>query len=336
MAYLVDIYRGSACGAPPLSFFTYVFSFPQMLSGPIVRYGQVEGALACRPLSLSGVSDGAERFLMGLAKKTVLAAGAGEMFLVAVSGEELSFLSAWLGVLGFAYQIYFDFSGYSDMAIGLGGMLGFSLPENFNYPYLALGFGDFWRRWHITLSQFFRDYVYIPLGGSRHGTWRTLLSMLAVWALTGLWHGAKLNFLLWGLYFFLGLALEKFVLGRWLKKLPSWCRRALCFLGVLFGWVLFAFDGSTPYLTLSRMKGFLWALLGGAGLTAGNHVFDVCRNLPFLLILSLFATPLPLLCRQKIKARAPRLCVLLSLGLLVLSVSYLCGGGFVPFLYFQF
>jgi alginate O-acetyltransferase complex protein AlgI len=253
-----------------------------------------------------------------------------------LSGGELSVLSAWAALLFFAFRIDFDFSGYSDMAIGLGRTLGFTLPENFDYPYLAISFSDFWRRWHKTLSQFFRDYVYIPLGGSRHGVCRTVLSLLAVWALTGLWHGARLNFLLWGLYFFVGLLLEKFVLRGAPPKMPVPLRRALTFFGILLGWALFAFDGSAAYLSFAAMGKFWRALFGGAPLFTGNNLFDICRHLPFLAILVFGATPLPKNIFLKFSKKYPWICAAGSFVLLVLSVSALFAGSFGPFLYFRF
>ena len=220
MSYTIDVYRGNTKAQKKFSsFLLYVSLFPQLIAGPIVRYTDVAEQIDNRTTTLSGFKNGAIRFLTGLAKKVLIANYAGSVCqqLLSSNLSELTTAGAWFGIFLFAIQIYFDFSGYSDMAIGLGKIFGFTYPENFNYPYICTSITDFWRRWHISLSSFFRDYVYIPLGGNRR---HLVLNLLIVWSLTGLWHGASWNFVLWGLYFWVLLLVEKFVLLRWLKRAP--------------------------------------------------------------------------------------------------------------------
>lgn len=240
MSYTIDCYRGEArVQKNILDFGVYVTMFPQLIAGPIVKYRDVQEQLHDRRVDLTAISRGCCRFTVGLAKKVLLANNLGLLW-TEISGsspENMTVLAAWMGVLAYAFQIYFDFSGYSDMAIGLGAILGFHFPENFNYPYIAASITDFWRRWHISLSSWFREYVYIPLGGNRRGLPRQLLNILIVWMLTGIWHGAGWNFLLWGLWFALWLVLEKLVLGRVLKVLPAMVGRLYTWAIVLVSWV---------------------------------------------------------------------------------------------------
>ncbi len=337
LSYVADVYFGSvAAEKSPVRFGTYVALFPQLIAGPIVRYSDVAGELRARKHSVSDAADGARRFIAGLAKKVLLANPAGALFHALAAESTLSLGSAWLALVSFALQIYFDFSGYSDMAVGLGRIFGFHFPENFNYPYTAISFTDFWRRWHITLSTFFREYVYIPLGGNRRGVFRTVLNLFAVWLLTGLWHGAAWNFVLWGLYYFLFLVLEKLFLARHLARVPRPLRHILTLLGILFGWLLFCFDGSEGYLTTGALWQFLAALVGKNGFFGGNDAYHVVRHLPFLLLAALGCTPLPrrIFCRLLKKRRV--LGVILPLIGLILSVCYLADAAFNPFLYFRF
>ena len=247
LSYVIDVYRGTVAPQRSLvAFGTYVALFPQLIAGPIVRYTDVDRALSYRQTTLSGAAEGVRRFVIGLAKKVLLANRAGALWeaLRMANAASPTVLGAWLSLIFFAFQIYFDFSGYSDMAIGLGKLFGFSFPENFRYPYVARSITDFWRRWHITLSSWFREYVYIPLGGNRHGRLRMYRNLLITWALTGLWHGASWNFLAWGLYFFAILALEKAVLARLLARLPRPWQHVYALMLILFGWLIFAYDGS--------------------------------------------------------------------------------------------
>ena len=244
LSYVIDVYRGEhPAQRNLLSLATYISMFPQLVAGPIVRYGTVEKELNDRTVTLTGFADGLARCAVGLAKKVLLA---NQMALVADSvfndPQSLPGAVYWIGALCYTLQIYFDFSGYSDMAIGMGQMFGFTFPENFMYPYTASSVTDFWRRWHISLSSWFREYVYIPLGGNRRGVPRQVLNMCIVWLLTGLWHGAAWNFVLWGAYYGLLLILEKHVLDRFLQRLPSFVRHALTLLLVVIGWVIFRVD----------------------------------------------------------------------------------------------
>ena len=340
VSYLVDVYRGRArAAASVITFGTYIALFPQLIAGPIVQYNEVEGALFCRTHGVDKAAEGAPRFIAGLAKKMLIANPAGALFadILTRGTSSLSFTAAWLLLLAFAVQLYFDFSGYSDMAIGLGRIFGFDFPENFNYPYTATSFTDFWRRWHITLSGFFRDYVYIPLGGSKHGVLRTVLALFLVWALTGLWHGAALGFLLWGLYYFFFLCLEKFLLKKPLSRLPLPLCRILTFLGVLFGWLLFLLDGSEASLTLGALPALTGSLLGLRGLAQESDLFDLCRHIPFFAVALLGATPLPRRIYGKIrKKHATFATVFLPLAAFLLSLCYLVSDSFNPFLYFRF
>ena len=247
-------------------------------------------------------------------------------------------LGSWLFLVLFAFQIYFDFSGYSDMAIGLGRLVGFELPENFRYPYISQSITDFWRRWHMTLSGYFRSYVYIPLGGNRRGVARTLRNLLITWALTGLWHGASINFLLWGLYFFLLLVLEKFFLGHRLSRLPRTLRHLYAIGGILIGWLIFSAEGASFGELLS-----LVGRLVGVGVSAfvdGRVAYELLRGLPLLLIMAVGATPLPRRLWGVWRSRTPRISdgarILLCLASLGLCTTYLVNSGYNPFLYFRF
>ena len=242
LSYLFDVYRDRAPAARNvLDFSLYVTFFPKLVSGPIVQYAEMEPQLRDHPVTREGFGSGARLFLIGLAKKVLLANTLGTTFyaLSALPMTQLSTLSAWLGAVCYALMLYFDFSGYSDMAIGLASMFGFRFGKNFDYPYVSQSITEFWRRWHISLGAWFRDYVYIPCGGSRAGTVRTIANLLLVWLLTGIWHGANWTFLLWGVYYGVLLLLEKFVLRRVLEHLPGLLRHVLTLLLVLIGWVFF-------------------------------------------------------------------------------------------------
>ncbi len=341
ISYVADVYQKRANPAKnPLTVCLYVALFPQLIAGPIVRYTDVDAALTQRTSNASHVSAGISRFAVGLAKKVVLANAAGEIFKVFAADGAYSALGALIGLLGFSFQIYFDFSGYTDMAIGLGRIFGFRFPENFNYPYIAHSVTDFWRRWHITLSSFFREYVYIPLGGNRRGLLRTMLNLLAVWTLTGLWHGANWNFVLWGLYYFLLLILEKFVFADTLERTSHSITVPLTFALTLGGWTLFAFDGSTPALSLSALPHFLLTLIGfgEGGLLARSEWYDALRALPILALCAFGATPLPrrLYRRHSLRRYGAVLHVALPLFSLLLSIAALADAGYNPFLYFRF
>ncbi|MBR5094907.1 MAG: MBOAT family protein [Oscillospiraceae bacterium] len=336
LSYVIDLHRGRV--QVQRRFFQlllYVSFFPQLIAGPIVRYQDVESALSQRQESLEGVARGLERFLMGLGKKVLLANSAAYLAegLFSADPALCGAGGLWLAALSYTLQIYFDFSGYSDMAIGLGRIFGFRFPENFDYPYTALSITDFWRRWHISLSSWFRDYVYIPLGGNRVSRPRWVLNILIVWALTGLWHGASWNFVFWGLYYGLLLILEKLFLGRLTEKLPKALRWAGTFLIVMLGWVLFDLsDAAQLWDVLGRMSRF--APTDWAGLLADDVA--LAKAAPVI--------PLGLVCMlpltRGLRRAEGRGAALLRMGLSVLvllgSLLFLFSSRYDPFIYFRF
>ncbi len=340
LSYVIDLYRGEIeVQKNYLSLTLYVSFFPQLIAGPIVRYQTIEEALSRRQESWEGVVSGFRRFTVGLAKKVILANNIALVATTVYSGDSSVYGTAfyWLAALAYAMQIYFDFSGYSDMAIGLGKIFGFQFLENFNYPYLALSITDFWRRWHISLSTWFRDYIYIPLGGNRVGKWKQARNLLLVWGLTGFWHGAQWNFLLWGLYYGVLLLLEKFVWGRLLEKLPKALQWCYAFFLVLLGWVLFNFT-ELPQLfgALQVMFSFQptqWMQI----LTRSSSLLQAMFYLPLGLC---FLFPV----FKKGLQRFPwkntlALSLLRDLGylaLFALCVLYIISSTYNPFIYFRF
>lgn len=335
MSYIIDVYRGKTKAQRNwLDFATYVSLFPQLVAGPIVQYGTIADQLRDRVMNNAVFAEGIRRFITGLAKKVLLANNIGLLWqtISSNSADTMPVLTAWLGILAFAFQIYFDFSGYSDMAIGLGMMFGFRFNENFNKPYIAQSITDFWRRWHISLSSWFRDYVYIPLGGNRRGLLIQLRNICVVWMLTGIWHGASWNFLLWGLYFGIILMAEKWIVLRLLKRIPRWLRHCYALFLILTGWVLFAFD------ELSSGMAYFTALFGGNGapLWNGESLYLLYTNT--ILLVLLIAASLPM--REMSQRLAIRIHPLLGLGwhtmLLLTSIAYLVDATFNPFLYFRF
>ena len=331
VSYTVDVYRGQAQPQKNLiSFGAYVCLFPQLIAGPIVRYTDVAQALEHREHHWEDFCLGLRRFLFGLGKKVLLANQLGELVQCFRDTGEPSVLFCWLYALAFTLQIYFDFSGYSDMAIGLGRIFGFRFPENFNYPYLSSSVTEFWRRWHMTLGGWFRDYVYIPLGGNRVGKLRWFFNILVVWMLTGLWHGASWNFVLWGLLFAGLLLLEKRLPG--LRKLPRGIAQGYVLLAVVFSFVLFNAQ------SIPQAGQDLAGLLGLAGLpgVSVQSLYALRSNAVLLLISALGATPLPKQWGLTIGKRLPWLEGLCMLALLLLSTAYLVDGSFNPFLYFRF
>ncbi len=335
MSYTIDVYRGDAkVQRNIITFGTFVTLFPQLIAGPILKYKDLGDQLERRTCSPEKFAAGAQRFVVGLAKKVLLANGLGQLWDVylAMPGPQLTTLGAWLGLIAFSLQLYFDFSGYSDMAIGLGKMLGFSFLENFHYPYLARSATGFWRRWHISLGGWFRDYLYIPLGGNRVGPGRHVFNLLIVWAATGIWHGASWNFLLWGLYYFVFLVAEKYVWGRALQRAPAWLGHLYGLFLVTVGWAIFAVED------LSALGAYLKALFGfGAGAWDGTFLYYLRSFLPILVIACVAATPLGAALWRRIPERPKKvlLPVLLLAGL-ALSTAYLVDGTYNPFLYFRF
>lgn len=334
LSYVIDVYRGDGQVQKNIATFgTYVTLFPQLIAGPIVRYCDVDAQLRQREHRIELFSSGVRTFICGLAKKLILANSAGAMWdhFSAGVGDYPSAIGAWLGLLFYTFHIYFDFSGYSDMAIGLGKMFGFTFRENFHYPYVADSVTDFWRRWHISLSVWFREYVYIPLGGNRKGMGRMIFNLFAVWFLTGMWHGAGWNFILWGLYYGVLLCLEKVVLQNVLPKIPVWIRRGVTFIIVMFGWLLFASDGMDFFFS------YFSSMFTAPMLSAGV-LHDLVRSIVLIIVLAVAATPYPLsLCRKMYEKRAGRWTLaILAAAALVLSVAYMIASSYNPFLYFRF
>ncbi|MBE6810821.1 MAG: MBOAT family protein [Ruminococcaceae bacterium] len=334
MSYTLDVYLGKARVQKNVATFgSYVTMFPQLIAGPIVRYRDVDNELRQRFHTIENAARGVRRFVCGLAKKVLLANTAGVFYnsFVQGVGETPSILGSWMGIVFFAFQIYFDFSGYSDMAIGLGLIMGFNFPENFNYPYLSKSITDFWRRWHITLSTWFREYVYIPLGGNRKGKLRTFINLIIVWFLTGLWHGASWNFVVWGLYFALLLIVEKAFLGKVLERLPQIISHLYALIFIVFGWFIFIWcDLDNPFGYLSAM--FM------SPVVSSTAIYDCIRGILFLVILVLASTNLPhkvYLHLYKRKFFRVIMCVAIPITIL-LCTAYLVDSSYNPFLYFRF
>ncbi len=337
MSYTIDVYRDDVKVQKNLiDFGMYITMFPQLIAGPIVRYSDVETQLAERTVTTGDFSDGIMRFVIGLGKKVLLANQIGALWseIYALGGMS-SALTAWLGAAAFTFQIYFDFSGYSDMAIGLGKMFGFKFPENFRYPYESVSITDFWRRWHITLSTWFKEYLYIPLGGNRRGLARQALNLLIVWSLTGFWHGAGWNFVMWGLYYFIILFIEKLFLLKALDRLPKPLRHLYSLLLIVIGWVIFACDD------VSVLLPYLGSMFGANGALGGLDVYWLVTKLALLVICAAASTQLP----KKLFASAAgamnekaafAVKSVLTVALLVLSMAFLIGDSYNPFLYFRF
>ena len=343
MSYVIDVYRGDTKAQRNiLQFGVYVTMFPQLIAGPILKYHQVERYLQDRRTDLDAISYGAKRFVTGLAKKVLLANNLGLLWkqVTELGTDQMSVLMAWLGIAAFALQIYFDFSGYSDMAIGLGAVLGFHFPENFNYPYVATSVKNFWHRWHISLSTWFKEYVYIPLGGNRKGLPRQLFNILVVWMLTGIWHGAGWNFLFWGLWFAFFLILEKLFLGDILESVPKVFGRIYTLAVVLISWVFFALESPGEILA------YLQAMFGMNGVGPVNSLAMFLSNEYLVLLVIALVACLPLGSRLvhalKSSKTGPAM-ALYRLGekvipavLLLLSVAYIVDASYNPFLYFRF
>ena len=333
LSYAIDVYRGAV---PPqknlVNFAAYVCLFPQLIAGPIVRYADVARELEDRTTTWVDVSEGLRRFLVGLGKKVILADNLALLVNLYRESTEPSVLFAWLYAVAFTLHIYFDFSGYSDMAIGLGRIFGFHFIENFNYPYLSKSVTEFWRRWHMSLGSWFRDYVYIPLGGNRVGKAHWVFNILVVWMLTGLWHGAAWNFVLWGLLYAVCLLIEKWIPA--LQKLPAALRHGYTLLIVVLGFVLFNAE------SLSQAGSDLACLFGCGGLPliSAETAYYLRSFAPVLILASIGATPAPKKAAFALtKTRfAPALELFLLAGILLISTAYLVDGSFSPFLYFRF
>ena len=339
MSYTIDVYRGDTKAQKNIiSFGAYVSLFPQLIAGPIVRYQTIAEQIDNRVHTADLFSSGVKRFVRGLAKKVLLANNIGLLWntISQTDVSKLTVVSAWLGVVAFAFQIYFDFSGYSDMAIGLGRMFGFEFCENFDYPYISASVTEFWRRWHISMGTWFRDYVYIPLGGNRRGLKIQIRNIAIVWLLTGFWHGAAWNYVLWGVFYGILLIFEKFFLLDKLKKTPAFVGRIYTMFCVLIGWGLFAIED------FSRLGGYFGAMFGfGAGLCDNSALWQLSSYLPLLVVCVVASTPIASKAYKWVNEKcAPAIMTAAnSLGLtggMLLSTAYLISGSYNPFLYFRF
>lgn len=335
MSYSIDVYRGDApVQKNIITFGTYVSLFPQLIAGPIVRYKDVAYQLDHRRETLNDFTKGVCVFCVGLAKKVLIANQMGALWdSIQATGEVNGWLGSWVGIIAYSFQIYFDFSGYSDMACGLGNMLGFEFLKNFNYPYISKSITEFWRRWHISLGTWFREYVYIPLGGNRKGFKRQILNLFIVWFLTGLWHGASFNFIFWGLYFGLLLVIEKLLLKKLLDKSPSWVQHIYSLFFIVLGWVLFYFTD------LGEMGAFFGSLFSFGGPVVGASAGALILSyLPMLIIAALASTPLGAFLYGKVKETAfnPALQTVYCTAVLGISTALLVSQSYNPFLYFRF
>ena len=334
MSYVIDVYRDDAPASRNFfNFGTYVALFPQLIAGPIVRYRDVAEQMEHRRETLAMFTKGVKLFCVGLAKKVLIANQMGALTSEILGRDDNGFFGLWIGIIGYTFQIYFDFSGYSDMACGLGNMLGFEFLKNFNYPYISTSITDFWRRWHISLSTWFKEYVYIPLGGNRKGVPRQIVNLLIVWGLTGLWHGASYNFILWGLYFGVLLILEKFVYGKYLEKMPNAVRHIYTLLIVVIGWGLFYFTDP------AELGGFLANLFNfsrGFGSIETWNTF--ISYLPMLIVAGIASTPLAAKLYAKVSGKRHIWIAetLFCAAVLFIATASLVSQSYNPFLYFRF
>ena len=336
MSYTIDVYRGDARAQRNIvNFGTFVTLFPQLIAGPIIKYKDLDDQIDHRTYHVEQFASGVQVFVAGLAKKVLLANNLGMLWdaYKAMPVEQLTTAGAWLGLLAFAFQIYFDFSGYSDMAVGLGRMLGFEFMRNFNYPYISNSLTEFWRRWHISLGSWFREYLYIPLGGNRVSKPRLFFNLIVVWAATGIWHGASWNFLLWGLFFAAMLILEKGFLLQYLRKTPAAVQHIYTLFFLMISWALFAVED------FSRMGAWLAAMFGfaGGGLSDAAAGYYLRSYLPMLIIAVVASTPLSARLWDRLPEKPMKVILpVLLLGGLVLSTAYLVDATYNPFLYFRF
>lgn len=330
MSYTIDLYRKKVKVEKNfLNFLTYVSMFPQLVAGPIVRYEDVAKELKERTINFDSFSEGLFIFLTGLFEKVLIANNVGHLHSI-IFGDisNISLLTAWLGIIAYALQIYFDFNGYSTMAIGMGRMLGFNYPKNFNYPYIATSITDFWRRWHITLSSWFRDYVYIPLGGNRVNKLRWLINILIVWALTGIWHGAAWNFAIWGIYFGVLLIIEKLFIGKYLEKLPKVLKHIYSLFFILIGWLIFFCDD------LSLLGNYFSKIFINSNILDNEFIFYIKNYMIFLLSGIIFS--IPFIKKIKMTRITHIFIAIVYIFLFIVCISQLCGDSYNPFLYFRF
>ena len=339
LSYIIDVYRGTVkCEKSFYNYLTYTTLFPQIIAGPIVRYETVDEELETKKISIDNFSKGMRRFIVGLGKKVLIANNIGSLWHMIETGgyTEMSMLLSWVGVVAFALQIYFDFSGYSDMAIGLANIFGMDFDENFNYPYISKSITEFWRRWHITLGSWFRDYIYIPLGGNRKGFPKQIRNILIVWFLTGAWHGASWNFILWGLFFGVILIIEKIGLLKLLEKLPKWIDHIYAIFLVLVSWVIFAFED------LSKVKDYLLTMfhLNGTSIIDSEGLYYFKNYFIIIVIGIILSTPIISNLFKKLEKKQSNIRSLLItgiyIGILILSTASLVSDSYNPFLYFRF
>ena len=338
ISYTVDVYRGD-CEAQRnyINFGAYVTLFPQLIAGPIVRYTEIDGQLTARHESVDDFARGILRFVVGLSKKVLIgdALAAGYVYFRDSMTVQPTVMGAWLVVILYSLHLYYDFSGYSDMAIGLGRMFGFRFPENFNYPYISKSITEFWRRWHISLSSWFREYVYIPLGGNRVGTFKRYRNLAIVWLLTGFWHGADWNFVLWGVYFAILLILERAFLLKFLEKSPRFVAHLYSLFLIGVGFLIFSHnDLVTAFSTFLALFG-----MGAGSLATSTVLYTMIRLLPLILVSAIGATPFPKRIWERAQARHPRMqsaAVILCITLFCVCVAYLVNSTFSPFEYTQF
>ena len=339
ISYIIDVYtKKTKVQKNLINFGAYITMFPQLIAGPIVKYNDIEGQLKNRNENLTQFSSGVHRFIIGLGKKVLLANSIGAIWseIKVIPLNEISILTSWIGIIAFALQIYFDFSGYSDMAIGLAKMFGFEFLENFNYPYISKSVTEFWRRWHISVGAWFREYLYIPLGGNKKGNLIQIRNLFVVWFTTGLWHGASFNFIAWGIYFGVILFIEKIIFKNILNKLPSFLCHIYTLILVLIGWVIFDMN------TLSSAMEYISIMFG----LSNNLVVDklslfiLSNNIVILLIGIICSTTLLPNVFKKLRSslKKSNIFIIISIYLIIfiLSISYLVGESFNPFLYFRF
>ncbi len=339
LSYVIDVYKGNVkVQNNIINFGAYISMFPQLIAGPIVRYADIDAQLTKRTISFERLAEGSAWFIVGLAKKVLLANNIGMLYDAVFSqpGLERSVLATWLGVIAFTFQIYFDFSGYSDMAVGLGKMLGFEFVQNFKYPYISKSATEFWRRWHISLGTWFREYVYIPLGGNRTSTLKHIRNILVVWILTGFWHGASWTFVLWGLYYAILLLLEKYVYGKRLEKAPAAIGHIYTILAFVLGWLIFASaDLNALAVNFASMFG-----ISHDPFINDTALYFLRTNIVLLIVCGLFSTPLPFKGINKLASAGKpvyKLCIAACYGvILIASVAYLVNATYNPFLYFRF
>ncbi len=339
LSYVIDVYSRKIKPQKSLiNFALYITMFPQLVAGPIVNYGDIESQLANRDMTFDKFYSGIQRFLCGLAKKVLLANNIGMLWseVKTMPNIEVSMIMAWAGIIAFTLQIYFDFSGYSDMAIGLGKMFGFDFKENFQYPYISQSISEFWRRWHISLGSWFKEYVYIPLGGSRRSKWKLIRNLFIVWFLTGIWHGANWNFVLWGIYFGILILVEKLFLEKCMSKWPKAVRHMYMLLFVVIGWVFFEFTNLTDTLNYLRIMFGL-----GENTFIDNQGIVMLKSYAVLYIICIIgATPLPkkfVSLFQKNHWKIYKLAANLYYYMLIfLSTTYMVASTYNPFIYFRF